>query len=456
MDMKPDATAELAAFASGLRYDDLPAPVVLAVKKLFIDWLGSALAGGPSRQARTIARFADTMGSERGVCSDFATGRKRAAYFAAMINASASHVVEQDDLHNSSVLHPATVVFSPLVAAAEEGDFTGKQVIAAAVAGYEAGIRVGEYLGLGHYVHFHTTATAGTLAAAAAVANLIGLDPERTGHAFGTAGTTAAGLWEFLATAADSKQIHVAHAASAGLMAAYLSRDGFLGAKRIFDGVHGMGVAMSGNCDPSRLSDGLGSRWATAETSYKWHASCRHTHPAADALLSVIAENGLSASEIERITAHVHQAAIDVLGPVTAPTTVHQAKFSMGTVLGLIAVHGKAGLEEFDDYALTDPDVLRFLGCVTMEHDPDIEAAYPKNWIGRVEVVTRDGRRFEGRVVEPKGDPGNPLTQQEIVDKARALARYGGGVAPETIDRWIENILHLDDRPQFAGVFARE
>jgi 2-methylcitrate dehydratase PrpD len=128
----------------------------------------------------------------------------------------------------------------------------------------------------------------------------------------------------------------------------------------------------------------------------------------------------------------------------------------MGTVLGLIAVHGKAGLEEFDDYALTDPVVLRFLGCVTMEHDPDIEAAYPKNWIGRVEVVTRDGRRFEGRVVEPKGDPGNPLTQQEIVDKARALARYGGGVAPETVDRWIENILHLDDRPQFAGVFARE
>jgi hypothetical protein len=107
-------------------------------------------------------------------------------------------------------------------------------------------------------------------------------------HAFGSAGTQSAGLWEFLRTGADSKQLHTAHAASAGLMAAYLAQDGFTGAQDIFTGPQGLAAGMSTDADPARLTDGLGTRWATAETSFKWHASCRHTHPAADALLQVM------------------------------------------------------------------------------------------------------------------------------------------------------------------------
>lgn len=450
-----DPTDALCGFVADLRYEDIPAEVVLGIKHLFIDWLGSALAGAKAGPTRFLQDFAARMGPEAGPATDLAGGSDTSAFFAAMINAAASHVVEQDDLHNASVLHPACVVFPAVIAAAEDIDATGRDVIVAAVAGYEAGIRVGEALGRSHYVHFHTTGTAGTIAAAAGVARLLGLDKSQVRHALGTAGTKAAGLWEFLATGADSKQVHTAGAASSGLFAAYSARDGITGAKAIFDGPHGMGVAMSSDADMARLADGLGTRWATIETSYKWHASCRHTHPSADALLKAMAEHGLQASDIAHVTARVHQGAIDVLGPVVRPVTIHQAKFSMGTVLGLIAVHGHAGLGEFDAHALTDPQVAAFRDRVEMVLDAEVDGAYPARWIGKIELRLTDGRVVTARIDDAKGDPGNPLSEAEIIDKARRLAAYGGKEKPADVEAWIDGIMSLENRAAFWGLFLR-
>ena len=171
----------------------------------------------------------------------------------------------------------AAVVFPAVVAAAQTEGAGGRDVIVAAIAGYEVGIRIGEFLGRSHYKTFHTTGTAGTVAAAAAVARVLELDADRTQHAMGSAGTQAAGLWEFLRDAADSKQLHTAKAAADGLLAAYLARDGVTGARRILEGKQGMAAGMSTTPTVSKLIDRLGTRWATIETSFKWHASCRHT-----------------------------------------------------------------------------------------------------------------------------------------------------------------------------------
>jgi len=284
---------------------------------------------------------------------------------AAIANAAASHFAEQDDVHNGSVFHPASVVFPPALATAQAEAASGADLLVAVVAGYEVGIRVGEFLGRSHYRTFHTTGTAGTLAAAAAVGRLLRLSPAQMLNAFGSAGTQSAGLWEFLRDGADSKQLHTAHAAGAGLAAAYLARDGFTGARRILEGRQGMAAGMSTDADPSRLVDGLATRWTLAETSLKYHASCRHTHPAADALQQVMRANALAASDVKHVVARVHQGAIDVLGPVVDPGTVHQSKFSMGTVLGLIAVDGHAGLAEFDAH-YRDPAVVAFRYRVAM------------------------------------------------------------------------------------------
>src|SRR5699024_8310578 len=126
--------------------------------------------------------------------------------FAALVNGASSHIAEQDDVHNGSVFHPAAVVFPAALATAQAQGRTGKDLLTAAVVGYEVGIRVGEFLGRSHYRVFHTTGTAGTLAAAAATGHLLGLNPTQMLHALGSAGTQAAGLWEFLRDAADSKQ----------------------------------------------------------------------------------------------------------------------------------------------------------------------------------------------------------------------------------------------------------
>jgi len=443
-DTHPSRT--LAEFAATLKYEAIPAPVVRRAEDLFLDWFASALAGKGARPVETIARFVESMGPADGPSEVLIHRRGSSPLAAATANAASSHFAEQDDVHNGSVFHPAAVVFPPALAVAQALGRSGRELLLASVVGYEVGIRIGEFLGRSHYRIFHTTGTAGTLAAAAAVGSLLRLSPQQMLHAFGSAGTQGAGLWEFLRDAADSKQLHTAHAAGAGLAAAYLALDGFTGAQRILEGAQGMAAGMSTDADPARLIDRLGTRWALAETSFKFHASCRHTHPAADALQQLMRTHRLAADAVERVTAQVHQGAIDVLGPVTDPQTVHQAKFSMGTVLGLVAVEGRAGLTEFDaDYR--DPAVVAFRDKVRMVLDPEVDQAYPARWIGKVQVQTTDGRRLEARVDEPKGDPGNTLSRAELEDKALRLAGYRDGASEAEMRSVIARVWSLAEAP---------
>lgn len=444
-------SAELAAFAAGLRFEAIPDAVIRKAEDLLVDWFASAVAGHDARPVMSIVRFAEAMGTVDGPSEVIVTRARTSPYLAAMANAAASHVAEQDDVHNASVFHPATVAFPAAVATAQALGASGKQMLAAAVAGYEVGIRVGEFLGRSHYKVFHTTGTAGTLAAAAATGNLLGLDPLQMRHAFGSAGTQSAGLWEFLRTGADSKQLHTAHAAAAGLMAAYLAKDGFTGADRIFDGPQGMAAGMSSDADPARLAAGLGTRWATAETSFKYHASCRHTHPAADALLHVMQSHDLSAKDIARVVTRVHQGAIDVLGPVVDPATVHQSKFSMGTVLALAARYGHAGLTEFDQH-YRDDATRQLCERVEMVLDEEVDRAYPQRWIGKVTVHTTDGRVLEGRVDEPKGDPGNTLSRDEITAKALRLAAFSGGASENEMGAAVERLWRVAQWPRVGAL----
>ena len=211
---------------------------------------------------------------------------------------------------------------------------------------------------------------------------------------------------------------------------------------------------MSTDSDPARLTDRLGSRWATAETSFKYHASCRHTHPAADALLQVMQDHALQPQDLARVITHVHQGAIDVLGAVQRPASVHQSKFSMGTVLALVARFGHAGLPEFERHFLDDStQALR--ERTSMELDPEVDAAYPQRWIGKVTVHTTDGRVLHGRVDEPKGDPGNTLSRSEITAKALQLAAFSGGATPVEMQRAVDALWQVAQWPHAITLLAR-
>ncbi len=438
----------LAQYAANLQFSDIPTRVIRKTEDLLVDWVGSALAGKGARAVESVAKFAANMTPVQnqaylGSAEILIHRTYSSPMFAAMVNAAASHVVEQDDVHNASVFHPATVVFSPALAVAQAIGASGQEFLTACVAGYEVGIRVGEFLGRSHYKIFHTTGTAGSLAAAAAVGRLLHLTPEQMLHAFGSAGTQAAGLWEFLRDAADSKQLHTSHAASTGLMSAYLAKDGFTGAKHILEGPQGMAAGMSTDADVTKLTEGLGTRFATEETSFKYHASCRHTHPAADALLKVMQDNQLKIDQIARVITHVHQGAIDVLGPVVDPKTVHQSKFSMGTVLALAARFGYAGLNEFES-SFSSEDIQAFCQKVEMVLDPEVDQAYPRKWIGKVTVTTHDGKTYTGRVDDPKGDPDNTLSRSEIEEKAIRLALFSKAATEVEMRTLIDQLWQIE------------
>lgn len=321
---------------------------------------------------------------------------------------------------------------------------SGRDMLLASIAGYEAGIRIAEALGRSHYRIFHTTATVGTLAAALAVAKLLSFDYEHMVSTLGTAGTQTSGLWEFMRSGAgDSKQLHCAHAAANGLLSAYMVQDGLKGAHDVIEGEAGLlkGLAKD-DVDSTRLGERLGERWAILETSFKYFACCRHTHPSSDALLDAISKHRIQnpLQEIKSVVAHVHQGAIDVLGPVDAgppPKTVHAAKFSIKSTLSLIALRGSASLLDFEKFSLTDPSVSEFRDRVSMMFDPEVDAAYPKRWLGRVDVELADGRMIKGLCDEPKGDPGNTLSRPELEDKFRRLMAYGNGT-----DRGAEQLIH--------------
>jgi len=442
----PHLSKALATFAAELKISDIPQEVIARTEDLLVDWFGSAIAGKGSRPVETMTQFAQNMGgfntANPGSAEILISRKSSSPFLATLANAAASHVAEQDDVHNGSVFHPGTVVFPAALATAQTIGASGEDLLVAAIAGYEVGIRVGEFLGRSHYKTFHTTGTAGTLAAAAAVGHLLKLSPTQMLHAFGSAGTQSAGLWEFLRDAADSKQLHTAHAASTGLMSAYLAQSGFTGAEHILEGKQGLAAGMSSDADPSKLIDRLGSRWTIAETSFKYHASCRHTHPAADALLQVMLAHHLKPSDIAKVETLVHQGAIDVLGPVTDPATIHQSKFSMGTVLALIAHYQFAGLQEFDQH-FHDQVICAFRDRVTMILDPEVDGAYPQRWIGKVKVYLNSGEVLEGRVDEPKGDPGNTLSRSEITDKAMRLAAFSGGASPTEMSAAIERLWNI-------------
>jgi 2-methylcitrate dehydratase PrpD len=447
----PHLSKALATFAAELKISDIPEEVIARTEDLLVDWFGSAIAGKGARPVETITQFAQNMGgfnaANPGSAEILISRKNSSPFLAALANAAASHVAEQDDVHNGSVFHPATVVFPAALATAQTIGASGEDLLVAAVVGYEVGIRVGEFLGRSHYKTFHTTGTAGTLAAAAAVGHLLKLNPSQMLHAFGSAGTQSAGLWEFLRDAADSKQLHTAHAASTGLMSAYLAQSGFTGAEHILEGKQGLAAGMSSDADPSKLTDRLGSRWTIAETSFKYHASCRHTHPAADALLQVMLSHSLKPSDITKVETLVHQGAIDVLGPVTDPATVHQSKFSMGTVLALVAHYQFAGLQEFDQH-FHDQEICAFRDRVTMLLDSEVDSAYPQRWIGKVKVYLQNGAVLEGRVDEPKGDPGNTLSRAEITDKAMRLAAFSGGATPSEMSSAIERLWNIRKQPK--------
>jgi len=273
----------LAECATATRYADLPPDVVGEAQRAVLDWLGSALAGALEPPARIAQQLVASFGA-----ADDATvfgADRAAAASAALANGVASHILELDDVHKGSTLHAAAPIIPAALAIAEREHASGQAFLLAVVLGYEAALRVGEAVNPTHYRFWHPTGTAATFGAAVATGSLLGLDSMQMLDALGSAGTQAAGLWEFNADGAMSKHLHPGKAAFNGVLAADLARRGFTGATRILEGERGFFRATSTAHDESRITDGLGERWKILENCYKLYSCCGHTHSAIDTAL---------------------------------------------------------------------------------------------------------------------------------------------------------------------------
>ena len=423
---EPSLTEQLSAFLVATQSTDIPDPVINDAKYYTLDWLGSAIAGTETEPGRMLLAYAVSQAGQGATV--IGLGEERNADLAALTNGALSHIVEMDDLHRASVVHPAAPVIPAALAMAEREGRSGLDFLTAVVLGYEVAIRIGEAVGRSHYRFWHNTATCGVFGAATAAGWLLGLDAEQMVWALGNAGTMAAGLWEFIADGAMSKHLHAGRAASSGVLAADLARRGFTGARRILEGEQGFFAATSSDARPDLVVAGLRHDMADykiAGVSIKPYPSCRHTHPAIDAALALRQEDELAPEHIEEVEVATYQAAL-ALTDNPFPTHPYAAKFSLQYCVACALARGRVGLDDFGPEALEDEAVRRLMAKMSVGLSEELDDHYPQEWPARVQVALADGRKLAQLVKVPKGDPENPLTQAELEEKFRLLTAGTG------------------------------
>lgn len=430
---------QLATFTELLDGEALPEDIRRVAKWCLLDWFGSAVAGATAKPTAILLDVARGLGGtpEATLLPD---GSRTSAPLAALVNAGASHVVEMDDLHKQAVFHPGATVIPAALAVAEREGATGLDLLAAIVAGYEVGVRLGEAAGQRHYDYWHTTGTCGTFAAAAAAGKLLGLDTRRLAAAFGSAGTVAAGLWEFLVDGAMSKQLHPAKAAHDGILCALLAERGFTAATRILEGEKGFLQAMAQGGDASRLTQGLGGgTFRILATSFKAHAACYHIHSSIDAALLLRERHRPDPQSIRSVTVRLYGAAHRLLEPVQ-PTSPYAAKFSVPYCVATALLHGAVGPDAFTEARLAEEAVRTLLAKVRLAHDPTLDAGYPEQWPAVIELETTAVTNTV-RVDIPRGDPAQPLSEGDLLSKFNTLT---AALPPEDRRRLAETCLAAD------------
>ena len=410
-------TRKLADFVVETAFDDLPDGVTEHAKMCILDWMGVALAGSLEPPSRIMASIIEEMAG-REEASVVAMGFRTSCPNAALANGVMGHSVELDDIHEEAILHPAVPVIPAALSMAEREDASGKDLITAVTLGYEVEIRIGRAAAPSHYDFWHPTSTCGTFGAAAAAGKLLGLDEESMAHAFGIAGTGAAGMVEVFGTM--SKPFNAGRAAKGGVMAALLAGRGFTSSTRILEAERGYLRATAGAVDLEGITRELGSDFEATKNIFKRHSSCGHTHGAIDAVLEIAERNDIKPDDISKIMVGTYPIAKSIVGDRYEPSTVDDAKFSLPYCVAAALIYGKVTLEEFSEEKLSNPFLLDLSKKVETYVDPEFVNA--RLGPAQVRISTRNGEEHRTRVVKPKGYPENPLTETELETKFRALS----------------------------------
>ncbi len=448
------AVAEIfAAWASGLEAEAIPDAARTVARYALLDVAGLCIA----------ARGADYVGAAlaawdaEGPCTALGHGRGLDTAGAAFINGTAAHGEDFDDSFEGTPVHASAVVLPAVLAAAERHGRSGADLLRGYVVGTELMCRLALVAPTAiHRAGFHPTAVIGALGAAAGVGVTLGLSARQLTDALGIAGSMASGIIEYLAEGTWTKRLHAGWAAQAGLRAALLGREGFLGPRTVLEGEHGFfrAFAIRGITPDFRfVTEGLGADWQMAKIAFKPYACGTMLHPFIDCAIR-LAREGVAAAEVREVVCRVGEGTVhrlwEVLAEKRTPSTAYSAKFSGPFAVALGLVDQAAGLEQFADAKVRDPDLLALAAKVRYEIDPDNE--YPRNYTGEIRVVLRDGSVREARQPYLRGGAREPLGRAEITAKFHANAVYGGWPEGEIrrLEAWCARLHELKDVGELA------
>lgn len=445
---RPLISEALARFVGGFLAGRLPPGVQARAKYLMLDAVGIALASTTHDFAhRALTAIAGLAGA--GDSAVIGLPARLPLRDAALVNGILIHGLDFDDTHSGGIIHATASVLPTVLAVGARQRAGGADVLAAYVLGVEVAARLGAVAkGAFHQVGFHPTGLIGAFACALAAGRLMGLSETQLVMAQGLTLSAASGSLEFLEDGAWNKRFHPGWAAVAAITAAALAQQGFVGARRAYEGRFGLYAShLQQGFDPADLAlatAGLGETFELLQVAVKPYPACHFVHACADAAIHLVREQGLQAHEVERVRALVPAEVVKtVCEPVAnkrRPANSYDAQFSIPYVVAAALRHGRFGLDELEDDALGDPEILALADRVDYEVDP--AATFPRHYSGEVIVTTRDGRTVRHREQINRGNGERPLADAAVVDKFRQNAARA--VSSERSGRIEDLVLSLD------------
>lgn len=393
-----------------------------------LDWIGCAFLGSDSVSGGLYKQLLDVAPKGNATAIKGKTG-----YWQDVLqhNAALGNVLEMDDIHRTSILHPGPVVIPTALALAEQHNASMNDFLDAVIKGYEATIRIGEAVGRSHYQFFHNTSTCAAFGSAMAAASVLELDISQSVWALGNAGSRTGGVWQMRNEKVMTKQWHNAEAARSGAMAATMAKQGLTGPEYILEGPHGLFAATSTDAEPERVIAPC-KHWKMFDCSFKPWPACRHAHPAIDTLLSVMENHKVEVKCVERVDIFTYKDAL-LFCDNPCPQTELQAKFSIQHALSAILCWGRPALEHYLPEAYNHPDTLSKRKLIHLHLGDTEESNYPQHYGATCVITLENGRQLEVQQRDTLGDPERPLTPEQVIEKARMLLS-ASQVLPQNIE----------------------
>jgi 2-methylcitrate dehydratase PrpD len=409
----PGVTRELARFVARSRPGEVPVEARHEATRSLVNWMGCAL-GGSRHEAIGIALEALAPFAGPPQATVIGTGRRLDCPHAALLNGMSAHVLDFDDTHLRTLVHPSVPVASTLLALAERRPMRGADFLHAFVLGVDVECRVANAIYASHIERCYITGTAGTIGGAAAAGKALGLDEQRLAWAMGIAATQAAGLREMAGTM--SKSFVHGRAAQNGMMAALLAERGFTSSERALEAPRGFAQVFVPGCRPEVIVEKLGETWEILLNTYKPYACGVVAHPVIDGCIGLREAHGLAGSSVSSIALRVHPLALKLTG-IKAPASGLESKWSLYHSAAVALVDGAAGERQYTDERLNDAAVARLRGAVAAEADPSLREDE-----AHVAVTLADGRVLRRYVEHALGSTDNPMTDAGLEAKFRDLA----------------------------------